>query len=90
MAKLNEHQKLHQKLVKEENAQIQSIRNRLSKPKRDAIDECVEACSQLHESIIEGVAGGHLFITLEDINRFVNGYIKLKRELTIKEVPYSG
>lgn len=89
MAKLNEHQKLHQKLVKEENAHIESIRNRLSKPKRDAIDECVEACSQLHESIIEGVAGGYNFITLEDVNRFVNGYTKLKIAMTLKEVPYS-
>lgn len=89
MAKLNEHQKLHQKFIKKENARIESIRNRLSKPKRDAIDECVNACDQLHQSIIEGVAGGHFFITLEDINSFVNGYIKLKRELTLKEVPYS-
>lgn len=82
---MNDWRKAHNKRVRERNTQIESVRKRLKQESVKSIDDCVDSCRELHESLIECVAGGHLLINLEEISRFVSSYQKLRQELCLQQ-----
>ena len=73
--------------VTKHNKRVTSIRDtRLPKSCVNALDEAILVLSQVHESLIDGVAHGYHPLSLDDVVRLANILNNLKAEFEPREL----
>ena len=73
------------KRIKESNAKKKAIRNRLSANCVRSIDDCIKACENIHDSLVNTAAEGYLCVNLHEIVELRNSVNTLRFNFGIEE-----